>query len=102
MKIYFSRVNSVVSRVFGGIAVYIANVQLSGTEEYLPWLGALSVKILEFKVSSFAYKCISQSGLGSFYQPCSKKTGLNFRATIPIQCYRNMSGYNTGQNSDLH
>ena len=29
-------------------------VYLSGTEEHSPWLGALSVKLLEFKVSRLA------------------------------------------------
>ena len=54
MKIYFSRVNSVVPRVSFGIPVYIATVYLSGTEEHSPWLRALSVKFLKFKVSRLA------------------------------------------------
>ena len=29
-------------------------VYLNGTEEHSPWLGALSVKLLEFKVSRLA------------------------------------------------
>ena len=37
--------------VFMGKPVYIAAVYLSGTEEPLPCLGALSIKALEFKVS---------------------------------------------------
>ena len=35
IKIYLSRVNSVVARVFFGIAVYIATVYLSRTEEHV-------------------------------------------------------------------
>ena len=36
---YFSRVKSIVSKIFLGIAVYITTVYVSGTEEYSPWLG---------------------------------------------------------------
>ena len=39
---------------FLGIAVYIATVYLSGTEEHSQWLGTLSVKYLEFKLTRFA------------------------------------------------
>ena len=79
-------------RVFLGIPVYIATVYLSGTEELSPRLGTLSVKFLEFKVSSYL-KCISQPGLRSFYKACSKKFGLNFCARILIQQYKNTPGY---------
>ena len=34
-----------------GIPVYIATMYLSGTKELSLWLGNLSVKFLEFKVS---------------------------------------------------
>ena len=51
IKIYFSRVNSVVSRVSLGIP---ATVYLSGTGEPSSWLGAFSVKFLEFKVFRLA------------------------------------------------
>ena len=34
-------VNSVVPGVFLGIAVYIASVDLNGTEELSPWFGVL-------------------------------------------------------------
>ena len=54
MKIYFSRVNSVVPRVFLIVPVYIATVNLSETEELSSWLGVLPVKVLEFKVSRLA------------------------------------------------
>ena len=54
IKICFSRVNSVVPRVFMDIAVHVATVYLIGTEKHSPWLKALSVKFLEFKVSRFA------------------------------------------------
>ena len=80
LKIYFSRVTSIILRFFFGIAVYIATVYLSGTEEYSPWLGALSVELLEFKVSSFAQKCIFQLGLRFFYKLHSKRFGLTFWA----------------------
>ena len=54
IKICFFKVNSVVGRVFLGIPVYIATLYFSGTEEHSPWLVALSVKVLEFKVSRLA------------------------------------------------
>ena len=38
-----------------GIAVYIATVYLNGTEVHSPWLGGLSVKFLEFKVSRLGF-----------------------------------------------
>ena len=47
---YVSKVNSVVPRAFPRISVYIAIAYLNGTEEPSPWLEALSVKFLEFKV----------------------------------------------------
>ena len=53
MKIYFSRINSAVPRVFWEYQ-YIATVYLSETEKPSLWLGALSVKSLEFKVSRLA------------------------------------------------
>ena len=46
--------SSVVPRVSLGIPLYIATVYLSGTEEPSLWLGALSVKYLEFQVSRLA------------------------------------------------
>ena len=54
MKIYFSRINSVVPRFFFTVLVYIATVYLRGTEEYSPCLGAFSVKCLDFNVSRLA------------------------------------------------
>ena len=41
----------------------------------------------------------SQPGLRSFYKPCSKKFGFYFWVRIPIQWYKNNSGYNTGGTS---
>ena len=54
IKICFPKVNSVVPRVFLGIPEYEATVYLCETEEPSPWLGALSVNFLEFKVSRLA------------------------------------------------
>ena len=51
MKTYFSRVISGVPRVFFSIPLYITTVYLGGTKEPSPWLGALSVNFLEFKLS---------------------------------------------------
>ena len=54
MKIYFSRIYSVVPKVFLGHTSIYSYGYLSGTEEPSPWLEALSVKFLEFKVSRLA------------------------------------------------
>ena len=51
MKTYFSRVISGVPRVFFSISLYITAVYLGGTEEPSPWLEALSVNFLEFRLS---------------------------------------------------
>ena len=50
---------SVATRALLGTPVYIATVYLSGTEEPSPWLGALSVKSLEFKASRSAKNAFS-------------------------------------------
>ena len=46
--------NSVIPRVFLGIAVYIATVYINGTEDHSPWLEALFVKFLELQVLRLA------------------------------------------------
>ena len=50
----FYRGNSVIPRVFLGIAVYIATVCINGTEDHSPWLEALFVKFLELQVLRLA------------------------------------------------
>ena len=50
----FTDSHSVVCRVFFRHTVHIAIVYLSGTEEPSQWLGTLSVRFLEFKVSRLA------------------------------------------------
>ena len=40
-------------------------------------------------------KCTSHPGLRSFDKPCSKIFGFIIWASIPIQQYKNTSGYST-------
>ena len=48
------KIVTVAPRVFLGTPTYIATMYLIGTKERSPWLGALSLKFLEFKVSRLA------------------------------------------------
>ena len=50
-----------------------------------------------FRICLDGLKCFSHLGLRSFYKPCSRKFGLNVWASVLIQQYGSMSGWDTGK-----